>query len=73
MDDRRRKGRFRFEGWFLQFITAFGLSISVTGGFFLGHWVGKKVGGRTYTGVIGALIGLVVGLTYLTWLAARND
>mgnify|MGYP000850251492 CR=1 FL=1 len=62
----------KVKGWVLQFITAFGLTLSVTVGFFLGYLAGKSFGGETYMGVVGALVGFVLGLAYLIWLATGN-
>ncbi|NLW56548.1 MAG: hypothetical protein GX050_08045 [Firmicutes bacterium] len=72
---RRQKAKsfVRVKGRLLQFITAFGLTFSVTVGFFLGYRVGKVFGVEFYAGVGGALVGFGVGLGYLIWLAGRED
>jgi hypothetical protein len=73
MRRREAKGFVRFKGRLLQLITAFGLTLSVTLGFFLGYWVGKYFGVELYAGVGGSLVGFGVGLAYLIWLAGRED
>ena len=72
MREQNNKGFFRVKRWFLQLITAFGLTLSVTIGFFLGYLAGNSFGGETYTGIVGALVGFVFGLAYLIWLAIGN-
>lgn len=73
MRDRKPTGFFRVKGWLLQFITAFGLTLSVTVGFFLGYRIGKAFGVEVYAAVGGALVGFVIGLVYLIWLVDGND
>jgi len=73
MRGRKAKGFVQLKGRLLQFITAFGLTISVTLGFFLGYWAGKYFGIELYTGVGGSLVGFGIGLVYLAWLANRGN
>lgn len=60
-----------FGGWMLQFTAGFGLPLSVILGFAAGYFLGGRRFG-SYAGLIGALVGFVLGLTYLVWLAQRN-
>jgi F0F1-type ATP synthase assembly protein I len=64
MAKRKKKGS-RLKGWLLQFATAFGLTASVLAGFYAGYLIGRFYGGETYTGIIGALLGFVVGIVGL--------
>lgn len=58
------------KGWLLQFVTAFTLTISVLVGFYAGYLIGRLYGGESYTGILGALLGFVVGLAGLILIAA---
>jgi len=73
MRGRKAKGFVRVKGRLLQFLTAFGLTLSVTAGFFLGYWAGKYFGVELYAGVGGSLVGFGIGLAYLAWLANRGN
>lgn len=64
---KRKKPR-RLRGLVL-FVTAFGLTISVVFGFYLGYLSGRCYGYEHLTGVLGAVAGFLVGLTGLIFLA----
>ena len=66
---KKKKRPLRLKGWVLQFVSAFGLTISVLLGFYLGYLIGGRSGGQSYGGVLGALVGLVLGLAGLIYLA----
>ena len=51
------------------FVTAFGLTISVVLGFYLGYLSGRCYGCEHLTGILGALVGFLVGLIGLILLA----
>lgn len=72
MTSKRRLPRSKgFGGWILHLTTGFGLPLSVVGGFAAGYFLGGRRFG-SYAGLIGALAGFVIGLTYLVWLAQHN-
>jgi membrane protein DedA with SNARE-associated domain len=50
-------------------VTAFGLTISVLFGFYLGYLGGRYWGLEHYTGILGALVGFLVGIIGLIFLA----
>lgn len=50
-------------------MTAFGLTISVLFGFYLGYLGGRYWGLEHYTGILGALVGFLVGIIGLIFLA----
>ena len=66
---KKGKSTLRLKGWALQFVTAFGLTISVLLGFYGGYLIGDRYGWKSYGGVLGALVGLVLGLAGLIFLA----
>ena len=66
-------GRFRgFSAWLLNYLTGFGLALSVVGGFLIGYFLGGGQYG-VYAGLGGALIGFVLNFIYLLWLAGRKE
>lgn len=65
----RPKGRPRVPRSLILFVTAFGLTISVVLGFYLGYLCGRHYGWEHHTGVLGALVGFLVGITGLILLA----
>lgn len=71
MIKQKNRGR-RLKGWLLQFVTAFGLTTSVLVGFYVGYIIGRQHGGETYTGILGALLGFVLGLAGLIMIAASE-
>ena len=70
---KEKKGGSRAKGGLLQFVTAFGLTISVVLGFYFGYLIGQPSGRETYTGVLGALVGFLLGLAGLIWLDSGED
>jgi hypothetical protein len=64
-----KKRRTRRPRGLVLFVTAFGLTISVLFGFYLGYLGGRCWGLEHFTGVLGALVGFLVGIIGLIFLA----
>ena len=69
---KKEKGHLRRKSWVLQFVTAFGLTFSVLCGFYGGYLLGSRYGWKSSGGVLGALVGLFLGLLGLIYLAQEE-
>lgn len=70
---KEKKGKARRPRGAVLFIAAFGLTVSVLVGFSLGYLSGRSLGREPLTGVVGALVGFLVGIAGLIFLAKGEN